>query len=467
MKQRLRGQHYLIVGNWLIQVFILLLFIFFQGPFTPHGGVSLRLSPEEMARTFGAGDSGSYLHAALDLVANGHNTIDWAWVLNLWPPGMVWLDAAIIRFSPLDFGVSIGLITALVWSVPLALLSRPFMHKRKTALIVLLVELAVLGTSPFQSWMFDEGLFYADGIAVALLLLALSLIVNRVRSGGAVRVWVRDGVYVGIAFAAALYFRAAFQLVPWALAGLAITISVVVLVKRIRRKSSGDLGRQALLLMVAALVVPILTQPYTAYLQQDRARTQFVMLDDIVYVGIWRHNTTPASPDWAIRGGMSIGCDIDEAKCASIQQQEADGRVFTSVELRNALILSIAHHPFQFLGNRGSYLARQWSADEWGSYSSSNNLNPGQGLLYLMSLIAAIVAACILVVRGRWALLVIPILAVALLAPFAVVHVEVRYLIPLKTIGLLTPILMLMLKETPRRPRRARSVIESSPSAES
>lgn len=467
LKRRIIGPRCLMAGNWLVQFSILLLFIFFQGLHTPHAGVPLQTAPEDMAKLFGGGDSGSYLNAALDLTANGQNTQAWTWVLNLWPPGMVWLDAIIIRLSPLDFGVSIGLVTALVWSLPLSLLSWPFMRTRKSALIVLLVELAILGTSPFQSWMFDEGLFYSDGLAVAFYLLGLSLVVNRVRSNAPIQVWIRDGIYVGMSFAAALYFRAAFNLVPWALAAVAITISAVVIAKKVRRKPIGDLGRQAVLLIVATLTVPLLMQPYAAYVQQDRARTQFVMTDDLVYAGVWKHNTIATSPQWLLNGGLSVGCDIDPSECALIQREQADGKVFTPTELRNALIKSIATHPLQFLGNRGSYVARQWSADEVGSYSSSNNLNPGQGLLYLTSLIAAIVAAFILVARGRWTLLVIPIMGLAIIAPYAVVHVEVRYLIPLKMIGLLTPILLLMLSQTPRRPRRARPIIGSSPPEES
>jgi len=114
----------------------------------------------------------------------------------------------------------------------------------------------------------------------------------------------------------------------------------------------------------------------------------------------------------------------------------------------------------------------QWFADEAGSYHhkptdyksdpvsywSSNNLDLGQGLLYLVLLIAAILASSVLAVRGRWVLIVIPLMVMALLAPFAVVQVEVRYLIPLKLIGLLAPILILMLREQPPRSRNPQTV---------
>jgi hypothetical protein len=452
VKRRLGGPRYLITGHWLIQFIVVMIFIFLQGLNTPHGLVTLQLAPKRMAQIFGFSDQGSYLQAALSLIAAGKNTPQWAWVLNLWPPGMVWLDAGIIRFSPFDYGVTIGLITALLWSAALALLTWPFMRHVKPALVVLLVELAILGTSPFQSWMFDEGLFYADGLAAGAFLLGLALIVNRLRSAAPIQVWIRDGIYVGIAFAAAIYLRAAYQLVPWALGALSLVIAIIVIVKRIRGLPTADLGRQALLLISAALTVPILMHPYTVFVQQDRGRTQFVMTADLVYESVWRSQQLNEVPQWLLDTGTTPGCDIDPAECALIHTAKSKGKVFTPPELRQALIKAIVAHPLQFAGNRVSVVSHQWFVDE-----------PGQGLLYFVLLITAILAACLLAVRGRWALLIIPVMALALLAPFAIVHVEVRYLIPLKLIGLLAPILILMLREQTARSKRSRSVVETIP----
>lgn len=470
LKRRLSGPRYLITGHWLVQFVGALVFIFFQGLNTPHGLVTLQLAPERMAQIFGFGDSGSYLKASLNLIATGHNTQQWAWVLNLWPPGMVWLDALVVRFSPLDYGVTIGLITALLWSATLAVLTWPFMRGLKPAVIVLLVEFAILGTSPFQSWMFDEGLFYADGLAAGSFLLGLALIVNRIRSAAPIQAWIRDGIYVGIAFAAAAYLRAAYQFVPWALAALALAVAGMIIVKRIRGLPTADLGRQAILLGTALLTIPILMHPYTTFVQQERGRAQFVTTDG-VYESVWKNYTLATTSQWLLDGGVSVGCDIDPAKCELIQRAQAGGTLYTSANLRSMLFESIVTHPLEFVGNRGSYVAVQWFADERGSYSHkkadyrsgpasysfSNDLNPGQGLLYLVLLIAAIVTSCILAVRGRWALLVIPLMVLALLAPFAIVHVEVRYLIPLKMIGLLAPMLILMLREQPTRSRGSKS----------
>lgn len=420
----------------------------------------MQLSPERMAEIYGFADAGSYLRAAQDLIAHGSNTADWAWVLNLWPPGMVWLDAAVIRLSPLDYGVTIGLTTAIVWSVALSILTWQFMRSLKAIALVLATEFAILGTSPFQSWMLDEGLFYADGLAAGFFLIGLGLFANRMRTAGApIVVWIRDGIFAGIAFACAIYLRASYNLVPWALGLVAAIILVVLVARRVRSRPLADIAMQAVMVVTAAISILILMQPYATFVQQDRNRTQFVQTENLVYEHVWEDRNRKAIPQWMLDGGSTVGCDIAPAKCADLGRQSAAGVVHTPEELRDDLIQAILANPVAFVGNRMEVVTRQWFADEISSYSrqpanyesgqvtygASYNLNPGQGLLYAGLLCVAFGVAIALAVRGRWALLLLPILALAVLAPFSIVHVEVRYLIPLKMIGLLAPMLLLIL----------------------
>jgi hypothetical protein len=318
------------------------------------------------------------------------------------------------------------------------------MGNAKSRLIVLLVELAILGTSPFQSWMFDEGLFYSDGLAAGLFLLGLALIVNRIRSPAPMQVWIRDGILAGIAFAAAVYFRAAYQLIPWVLAANGLLILVIIVIRRIQGVPAIALRSQAALLIAAAITVPVLMHPYLSFVNDERGRTQFVMTQDLVYESVWRSRELDKVPAWLADAGSTLGCEIDAQRCELIRTAKSNGRVFTPVELRDALISAISAHPLDYVGNRVSYITKGWFAV--GPY-------PLEGPLYLVFLITAIGVACVLAIRGRLALLIVPLMALAILAPFAITHVEVRYLFPLKLLGLLAPILILTLIETPPRSR--------------
>ena len=142
----------------------------------------------------------------------------------------------------------------------------------------------------------------------------------------------------------------------------------MIIVKKIRRLPTADLGRQAILLISAALTVSVLMQPYTAFVQQDRGRTQFVMTQDLFYVAVWKNPQVDSVPQWVLDGGSTLGCDIDPGECALIHRAKSEGKVFTPNELRDALFVAIVAHPLQFVGNRVSYVAKQWFADEVGSY---------------------------------------------------------------------------------------------------
>lgn len=461
---------------WLLQFGLMIWLIFFEGANTAHGLVTMQLSPTRMIKIFGFADAGSYLQAAQNLVATNTNSPPWAWVLNLWPPGMVWLDALIQRFAPLAFGSVIGILTSLVWATTLAICTFPFITRVRSVVVVLAAELALLSTSLFQSWMFDEGLFYADGLAAGSFLLGLAIVVNRVRAPSSRVTWIRDGIFAGLAFAAAIYLRASYNLIPWAMCGVALVIVAVAIVRWKRKRSLGDLVNQGVMLVVAAVCIGLVMLPYTAYIYQERGRILFVETENLVYEHAWQNPSKDTIPQWMLDGGSTVGCDIDPPQCAAFEKSKAAGATPTSDQLRNALIKAIVHHPFAFVADRVAPVAKQWFADELASYShhpanyssgpvsyaASDNLNPPQGLLYLALVLAAMVSAFRLVARGRWSMIVVPVLFLALLAPFAIVHVEVRYLIPLKLIGFLAPMLILMLGGTPRRRLVSAPVDEAS-----
>jgi hypothetical protein len=456
--------------SWAIQLVLLVVCLFFQGLNTPHGLVTLSLPSGAMAKLFGFADSGSYLQAAQNLIANGRST-----------PEMIWLDGLSIRVSPFPFGVTIALINVLAWSAPFAILAFPFMRNLRSTLILVAVEFAILALPPFQSWMFDEGLFYADGLAAAMFLLALVLLANRLLNPASIQTSARDGIFVGIALAAAVYLRASYQLVPWVLGAVLAVLCVVLLLRRIRRRpGSRGLVREVLMLGVAVVSVLLLLQPYALYVSQTRHRLAFVATEELVYRDAWQDPSTGKVDQWLIDAGAPLGCELDLTACKQINRQVASGSSPSSDVLRDDLIKAIIAHPLEFVGNRVYYVLHQWFGDELASYShvatdeaayasgkgvsygSSDNLNPPEGLLFLALAIAAFASAIVLAWRRRQlSMLIIPLSFLALLAPFAIVHVEVRYLIPLKLIGLLAPVLLIAVSDSPRR-KRSKEQLDTS-----
>lgn len=457
-------------ANWIFQVLLVGSFLFFLGANTPHGSITLGMSPAKLIEILGISDAGSYLGAANDLATHNTNSPEWAWVLNLWPPGMVWLDALIIKYSPTDFAVTFAITLSLIWGTALSLISRPFLRSWKTAFIVVVLELLVLGTSPFQSWMFDEGLLYADGLAAGLLLIGAAIAANRARETQVHwNVWVRDGLYVGLVFAGAVYLRSSYQALPLVLGGFAFVVLLIILFQKKGAHSPLNL-KQLIFLSVASLTTAVLLLPYTAYLVTERDRYALVTTQQLAFQSSWR-STETGSPQWLTTAGASIGCELDAVRCHEFYELEQAGTPASAEQLQDAYVEAVVENPLLFLGLKARYFGQQWFGDELSTYSfspskydkppygvnASLNQNVPQGLFYAVTMLVTMVGSIVLMSRRKLFISGIPlVMALSFIAPFAIAHFEVRYLIPLKLLGLLAPVVVLTLSELKLFPFAAR-----------
>ena len=437
-----RAPRFAVAGFWAFNVVLVAGLLFYGGVNTLHGSVSLQLAPEEMAKILGQSDAGSFLNASLDLVKFGSLSSNWTWVLSLWPPGMVWLEGAIIKFSPFDFGVSFALVLSLVWGTALSLVSWPFLRGYRSLIGIFLAELLILGTSPFQSWMFDEALFYADGLAAGFLVIAVAILVHRSWARGSIHFWIRDGVLSGLAFAAVMYFRSSYQLVPWVMGVLLVLLLVLAFARR-KRTNATWLLQQALILGVVLGTLGLMLQPYITYLAQTQNRTTMVVTENLVFAGIWRAPQDNV-PSWVKNSGGTVGCDIDPQRCDELYALRVSGNEVSQAEYRSSFVNSVLKHPDRYASERLSLLTRQWGADESASYSANENQNPAQGTFFFLAMLGALTASVFLARKGNFAVLVMPAICIAVMLPMGVSGVEARYFIPLKMMVLLAPMLVLM-----------------------
>jgi hypothetical protein len=417
--------------------------IFYGGLGAHHGVVTLDMSPKEIVTAYGPGDAGSYLQGALALTESGRIPPDSWWVLDLWPPGMVWVDALAIAYSPFPVAVTVALALSVVWGVALALLTWPVVRRRRWLLGVAVVDLVVLATWPFEAWILDEGIMYADGFAAGFLLIGLAVIVHRSLNGGPVPLWVRDGLLAGTALAASVYFRASNNLVPVALGGLALVLAAALLIGRVRnRPRSRSVVTNALLAATAAATAVLLMLPYGALIFHREHRVQFVNTQELLYSVSWQYANEEPLPQWLVDSGDPLGCELDADQCEKFIAQDPPP---STSELREALISAIVDHPGRWLDLRLHTFVHQWF---------TYDANPAEGYAWLALLLVTLGASLALARGGRWALLMVPLAAVALVGPFSFVHVEERYLIPIKLLGLLAPALALAWAED-RRARRS------------
>lgn len=442
----------LFAASLAVHTLLVGLVVFYGGIHGEHGAIRLDMTPEQMVKAYGLGDAGSYLRAATALVDAGRVPPRSWYVLDLWPPGMVWVDALAVKYSPLPVAVTVALALSAVWGLLLTLVTWSFVRQRRWILGIATVELLVLGTWPFQSWMFDDGIMYADGFAAGFLLIGLAVIVHRTLNAGPMRFWFRDGLLAGVAVAGSVYFRASNNLIPVALGGLALVLVTVLLVRRLRgRAPDRAVAANALITATTAFTTVLLMLPYGALIFHREHRLQFVNTQDLLYSVSWQYLSAEPLPRWLLDSGDPLGCNLDPKQCEKFIAQTPSP---SSDELRNALIRAIVEHPGEWISLRTETLVHQWF---------TYDANAAEGYAYLVLLLAALSASIALARHGRWALLMVPLAAGALLGPFSFVHVEERYLIPVKLLGLLAPALALAwsnerkVQTTPRSDDQSRS----------
>lgn len=425
------------LASWLFHTFLVGSLIFFAGPSTSHNTFNLSMSTDQLIEVLGFSDAGVYLREAQSFLVS-HSLKDSS-ALNLWAPGMIWFDALILKLSPIGFAKTVGITLAVLWGAVFALVTWPFVTGWRSFIVFLPLELLILGTSPFQQWMFDEGIFYAEGIASALLVAGLALLILRVRSGGGAAKWFRDGAFAGVLIAGAVYFRAALQLVPFAMLTVTIITCIVALIDKQHFK---QLIKHSLAAGTSFLVVLILLAPYIFFLKETRGRTELVTAD-YFYNLIWKNPAKEEVPSWLSSAGATVACDIDQLRCAEIEKRRSSGEQIGSDFLRDEFVAAVLSHPVEYLSQRFHFAAQQFIGDDYDSYFVARlNQNPAQGWFYLFMLLSTIVVAIDLS-RKRYVLLtMIPAVSATLIAPFALSHMEVRYFIPLKMITVLFPLLI-------------------------
>ena len=132
--------------------------VFPQGINSEFSGALLSNTPEELAQIAGLSDAGSYIKAALDLVETGGLSSDNIWVINLWPPGMVWLNGALITVFGANYAVAYALLLALLWALFFTYFA--FRILDSWGLVAATLGLAILlSLGPFPNWIFDSGFF--------------------------------------------------------------------------------------------------------------------------------------------------------------------------------------------------------------------------------------------------------------------------------------------------------------------
>jgi hypothetical protein len=441
-------------GYIVFGVLLSLSVVFSHGISTVHFYTELYADPIKMREIFGASDAGSHLWAAMQLDSINALPPEENWIINFWPPGMLVLEALILRFlqNDLYFGVVLGVFTAFGWGSFLGYIAG-LVHKLHGKLLAILLLVFVVSVGPIHDWILNYGLFYADGFGTLFLLVGITFLILSHRENYVLSRKLSHGVLAGISFAISAYFRATYINILYALLATGIACLLVFVILKIRRNGRRHLTQimhaieSAAIFFIAAVAMFICVNPWMTYVESEISGTrEWSAVGDSFINGMWVDRD---EMPWFLReGGIGWACKIDPEKCAELSklrltQPNLD---ITHKQLSEAILVALKN-PGEYALDRGKFIGIAWISSELGQIwlppELGRNLNVFNYPFSVLNLVGLIGFFVILIKRftSSWPLLLsITAIYSILLIPLLIGHLEIRYLLPFKLLPLLLPI---------------------------
>jgi hypothetical protein len=417
-----------------------------QGFDTLFFGVPATSSVDRLLPALGSSDAGSYLGAALDL-QDGSISQKYIWVLRLWPPGMPYLLASMIKLgggaSPV---LPMVFLLCILWSLVLAALAGIFLPRRGYVAFAVF-SVFWLFSPIFTAWTIQGGVLGSDGLATALgTLVTIGLVWASFVGPGKRPRW---ALYVGlgIGLAALAYLRIMwFYAVPAALGVLAVLAVGRIIVLTIRRRFAKIVAERRSYIEWAALGATFIALciPWTIYgettlhpgnyswSQGDYQWSQEWMSDDYLKAN---------GAAFLESGGANWPCDLDPTHCKAIADYELSTSTpygglppNTFVKFQHDSIKVAIAQPGPFIVDRSGVMLRAWLSTPGGGVGTMDNLVYGG--LTLAALLAALVILIWQSIRQRIAPLVIFLIIGANIGVVWLTHFETRYMVPLQAMSL-------------------------------
>jgi hypothetical protein len=417
-----------------------------QGFDTLFFGHPVTASVSQLIPALGGSDAGSYLGAALDL-QDGSISPKYAWVLNLWPPGMPYILALMIKLgggaSPV---LPMVILLCILWSVVLATLAGILLPRHGYLTFTVFTVFWLL--SPiFTAWTIHGGVLGSDGLATALgTLVAIGLVWATLAGPSRRPRWL---LYVGLGtgLAALAYLRIMwFYAVPAALGVVALFAVVRMIVLLIRRRFTQIAGERRRYIEWAALGATFLALciPWTIYGETTLHPGSYS----------WSQGDYQWSQEWMTdgylksigggflaEGGANWPCHLDPHQCTVIAAQEFASTTPYGGEAPNTFIkfehdsikVAIAQ-PGPFIVDRSAVMLRAWLSAPGAPVGTMDNLV--YGVLTLVAFFAALVVLAWQSLKQRVAALVIFLIIGANVGIVWLTHFETRYMVPVQAMSL-------------------------------
>ena len=260
-------------------------------------------------------DSTSFTSVALDLYNNKQFTPPSEWIIHLWPPGFMVLEALVL----LVFGINVPFILVLDLLVAISMailfaLGRAYLLSinpdERLSLIPLVLLLFPL---PRMFLLEPLSLILGEGFAIIFFLISLLLTLFAARSKS-----IPVAVLAGLALAWSAYLRSQFEALVVVLTAVAICIAAVLIVRAVWARKPTDF-RQIRAIAIALLVAHVAMLPWRIHNFEDFHSTSWICCESLRYSNAGKTNKqlNDENAGWLVVGEANIACNLEPSYCGS------------------------------------------------------------------------------------------------------------------------------------------------------
>jgi hypothetical protein len=367
-------------------------------------------------------DPASFATAAIDIANNGWVSSSNEWILNLWPPGFILLEALIIKMLGAEAPVILVLqiLSAMLFSIVLVLLYDLLSTWVKSN-IAFTLPLLIFAFPVSRVFLLEPtGITLGENLAIGFFLLCIFLAFRAVKKGS-----FQHAVYAGLCLALSAYFRSQFELILLALTGWGVLLIMAIKLTRLRNSIEPELVKSVVkTIAITLLVAHAASIPWRAYHWINQGKpfwvaTAAVMAENSVMTSVYLNSV---HGEFVVEGAGNLVCRIEPTTCGD------------TVHAKQLFVKTFMAHPIEWYKLKSDVIGRYWfsSIKNWSNISAESTyvdiIINGLFLIMLIVLVSSFFAKKIRS-HGLWILLLWfnASLFSAYTLIFTLAHFEVRY----------------------------------------
>lgn len=400
---------------------------------TGQYGVKSPMPFLQARQILGGLDAGSYLQGALSLHDSSFRESINQFIWQLWPPGLPIYEAILIYI----FGLGgkplllLAVTDSLLIAVSASVLWIESVNLRRKKIAIFFLSILLL-SSVVQGWLLDQGIMYAEGFFVFLLILAVIHLIRFERTKKFFSFYL-SSFLLGLA----AYFRAVgfttievIILVAFLIGGFGFALKIW------KSPSAGKIVHLAANLLRYGFVAFAVTLPWSLFrLSWTKLNPlQWVITGDLTWKLVWRSDISLQKTGLGITKGVdNWACHLDLMRCKTLSLEMTPHYFAESLRV-------IVQHPIEFLWMRLTAFWGYWSLNGRWLYPPQNRLPVAFAYLEGAVFLVITIAALILVLTSWRRFPSLSILTLCIFfgttAPLLVFHLESRYFIPVKILAI-------------------------------